>query len=110
MNRKAAIAAYKEQKPDVGIFAIRCAASGQVWVGATTSLDKRWNRLSFVLRVGSGSTPAIHAAHARYGADTISYEILERFTKDDSEAEFQDAWLKTRLAHWQTGLSAGIAR
>lgn len=110
IDRKAATAAYKEQTPEVGIFAIRCAASGEVWVGSTTALDKRWNRLSFVLRAGSGSTPAIHAAFATHGADALSYEILERFTKADSEAEFRDAWLKARLAHWQARLTAGIAR
>lgn len=110
IDRKAATAAYKEQIPEVGIFAIRCAASGEVWVGSTTALDKRWNRLSFVLRAGSGSTPAIHAAFATHGAGALAYEILERFTKADSEAEFQDAWLKARLAHWQARLNAGFAR
>lgn len=109
-TRKAATAAYKEQKPEVGIFAIRCAASGEVWVGSTTALDKRWNRFEFALRMGSGSTPAIHAAAKAHGAESLRYEVLERFTEKDAETEFQDVWLKSHLAQWQAELGAGIAR
>lgn len=109
-TRKAATAAYKEQKPEVGIFAIRCAASGEVWVGSTTALDKRWNRFEFALRMGSGSTPAIHTAAKAHGTESLTYEVLDRFTDEDAETEFTDAWLKARLTQWQAELGAGIAR
>lgn len=32
-DRKAAIAAYKERKVIGGVYAVRCAATGEVWVG-----------------------------------------------------------------------------
>ena len=32
-DRKAAIAAYKERKTIAGVFVVRCAASGEAWVG-----------------------------------------------------------------------------
>jgi hypothetical protein len=33
-TRKAAVAAYKERKIAAGIYAIRCVASDQVWIGS----------------------------------------------------------------------------
>jgi hypothetical protein len=38
-DRKAAIAAYKERKSVAGIYVIRCAASGEAWVGQAPNLD-----------------------------------------------------------------------
>ncbi len=44
-DRRAARAASKEKKSVAGIFALRCLATGAVWVGATPDVDKIWNRL-----------------------------------------------------------------
>jgi hypothetical protein len=33
-QRKAAIRKFKERKPHVGVFAVRCAAAAQTWVGS----------------------------------------------------------------------------
>jgi hypothetical protein len=52
--RKAAIADWKRKDQPMGIFAVRCDATGAVWVGASKTLDKVWNKLSFTLRQGSG--------------------------------------------------------
>ena len=55
MDRKAATAAYKERKSVCGIYALRCAPSGEVWVGYAGDMEKIRNRLDFILR--SGATP-----------------------------------------------------
>jgi hypothetical protein len=34
-DRKAAVAEYKKRKAIAGIYAVRCPANGQVWVGRT---------------------------------------------------------------------------
>jgi hypothetical protein len=49
-DRKAAVTAYKERKVESGIYAIRCAASGEVWVGSAPNLSTIQNRLWFTLR------------------------------------------------------------
>ena len=59
-TRKAAVAAYKERKAEPGIYAVRCMASGQAWVGGAPDLATIWNRVSFTLRQGV-STAAFHA-------------------------------------------------
>ena len=52
-GRKAAVAAYKERKVETGIYAVRCTASDQVWVGIAPDLSTIQNRLWFTLRQGT---------------------------------------------------------
>lgn len=105
-ERKAALAAYRERKPAIGIYAVRCAASGQVWVGRTPNLQSVQNRLWFTLRQGANPHRSLQAAWTAYGADAFSFEELHRL-KDDTPAESHDRILKERLAHWRTVLGAG---
>jgi hypothetical protein len=75
-DRKAAIAAYKERKSLAGIYAVRCGASGQVWVGQTLDLDKIQNRIWFTLRLGSNSNRDLQSAWTAHGADAFTFEPL----------------------------------
>jgi hypothetical protein len=54
-TRRAAVAAYKERKPRMGIYAVRCAVTGQCWVGRAMDLAKIQNRLWFTLRMGNNT-------------------------------------------------------
>ena len=38
-ERKAAVSAYKERKPVAGVYAIRCSATDEEWVGAALESD-----------------------------------------------------------------------
>ena len=51
--RKAAIAAYKERKPKAAVIALRCAATGAVWVGPTLNPDTVQNKIWFTLKLRS---------------------------------------------------------
>ena len=44
-DRKLAIADYKKRAAVAGVFAIRCRASGEVWVGQALDLEKIENRI-----------------------------------------------------------------
>ena len=44
-DRKLAIADYKKRASIAGVFAIRCAATGAVWVGQALDLDKIQSRI-----------------------------------------------------------------
>ncbi|NVN85684.1 MAG: GIY-YIG nuclease family protein [Rhodopseudomonas sp.] len=104
-NRKAAIAAYKERKACAGIYAIRCTASAQVWVGQTPHLDTIQNRIWFSLRQGSHPNRALQAAWTLHGADTFAFEPLEQLAEEESRY-VRDALLKERAGHWQSTLDA----
>ncbi|MET4040164.1 hypothetical protein ABIC03_001849 [Bradyrhizobium sp. RT6a] len=45
IDRKAAIAAHKERKTVAGVYVVRCAASGEAWVGQAPNLDTIQNRI-----------------------------------------------------------------
>ena len=72
-DRKAAITAYKERKNVAGIYAVRCAASGQVWVGQTPNLDTIQNRIWFALRLGSNSNRDLQSAWSAHGGDNFAH-------------------------------------
>ncbi|MET4276026.1 hypothetical protein ABIB68_004682 [Bradyrhizobium sp. F1.2.2] len=57
IDRKAAIAAYRERKTVAGIYVIRCAASGEAWIGQAPNLETIQNRIWFSLR--RVATPAV---------------------------------------------------
>ena len=69
-DKKAALAAYKERKPEPGIYVVRCAATDQVWGGAAPELSAIWNRVSFALRQGE-QKPASAGCLARIWAGRL---------------------------------------
>ncbi len=77
-DRKAAIAAYKERKPVAGIYAVRCTASGQIWVGQAPNLETVRNRIWFTLWLGNDPQRSLHEEWTVQGAERFSFEELER--------------------------------
>ena len=104
-DRKAAIAAYKERTAAAGIFALRCAETGQVWVGQAPDISAIWNRTGFALRHGSHPCRALQSAWNERGGEGFIFEELERF---DAEALSigRARILNDRLAHWAATLQA----
>ena len=104
-ERRAAIGAYKERRSMPGIYAVRCAASGEVWVGRARDLDAIQNRIWFSLRLGSNPHRTLQAAWKAHGEAAFALEEVERFP--DEEPGFAlDHVMKERLAHWRDALSA----
>jgi hypothetical protein len=104
-NRKAAIAAYKERKPEPGIYVVHCEASGQQWIGSAPDLGPIWNRISFALRQGVASPKSLQTAWKDHGAESLRFEIVEML--DDEQLVFgRDRMLKERLGHWAGKLGA----
>lgn len=104
-DRKAAVAAYKELKAVAGIYAVRCLASGQCWVGRALNLDTVQNRLWFTLRHGGTAPAGLHAAWRAHGPGSFAFEAVERL-KEEELTFVRDRMLRARLAHWRTALQA----
>jgi hypothetical protein len=104
-ERKAAIAAYKERKVAAGVYAVRCTATGQCWVGRSPALPAIRNRLWFGLRQGNDPHRSLQAAWTAHGADAFSFAGLERLP-EDTPAMSRTRLLAERLAHWQAELGA----
>jgi hypothetical protein len=107
VDRKAAIAAYKERKTPFGIFAVRCTATGQVWVGRSQHLDTQRNGLWFALKHGSGMNRDLQAAWTACGEGAFTFEELERLS-DETLPYLRQAQLKERLVHWKAELDAAL--
>jgi hypothetical protein len=105
-SRKDAIRAYKERKAPRGVFAMRCGATGNVWVDSAMDLEAAENRMWFALRHGGAHVEkSILLEFQDHGRDAFSYEILEKFD-DDVEALALRDLLKERKLHWLAQLSA----
>jgi len=104
-ERRAARAAYNERKAVAGVYAVRCVASGEVWVGQTRDLDKVWNRILFTLRGDASPHRALQAAWNAEGEAAFAFEALERLEEEALDFAKQSA-LNERTAHWRAALAA----
>lgn len=98
-ERKAAVAAYKERKVVPGIYLVRCAPTGQVWVGAAPDLSTIRNRIWFTLRQRVHTDRLLQQAWNEQGAESFAFEVAEALEPEDS-AYVRGRLLKARLAHW----------
>ena len=95
---------FKEQKSKPGIFAVRCTASGEVWVAKAPNLGNRQSGLWFQLQMGGFPGKELQAAWKKHGEAAFVFEILEEI--DDENALLVPVLLKDREAHWRKTLKA----
>ncbi|MGB3336962.1 MAG: GIY-YIG nuclease family protein [Devosia sp.] len=103
-SRRSAIDAYKNRKRAMGIFAVECSATGEVWVGQSRNLDTQQNAIWFALRIGGGRYASMQRAWNENGADAFSFRTLQQLGED--ETEFPEARLKALRASWLERLVA----
>jgi hypothetical protein len=105
IDRKAAIAAYKDRKVEAGIFAVRCPATGEVWLGQAPDVATVKTRHWFSLRLGSHSNRALQAAWRAQGEDGMVFEALE-LLPDEADANARASQLRDALRRWRNQLAA----
>lgn len=105
-ERKALLRAYKERKVEAGIYAVRCLATGQAWVGATAELSTRQNGIWFSLRLGSHRDKSLQAAWNIHGADAFGFEAVEAIDVEGLDRFGRDSRLKERRTHWIAVMNA----
>lgn len=76
-GRKALLRDYKDRKVEPGIYAVRCVATGEAWVGSTRELATRQSGIWFSLRLGSHREPTLQAAWKTHGPEAFAFETLE---------------------------------
>ncbi|MEE7451303.1 hypothetical protein MRF4_27950 [Methylobacterium radiotolerans] len=104
-DRKAAVSAYKKREVESGIYAVRCKASGAVWVGSSPDLSKIQNRLWFTLRQGTNTHRSLQSAWTAHGAEAFSFEIVERLDAEEI-GYVRDRVMKEHLVQWAECLQA----
>lgn len=106
-RRKALLAAYKEKKPRPGVFAVRCTATGQVWVKANPNLDTCRNGVWAALRFGGHPNTVLQAAWNTHGADSFVFEEVEVLVGEDLAGWELTSKLQSRERYWREALGAG---
>ena len=104
--RRQAVRDFKERKVLRGIFAVRCAASGEVWVGAARNLDQQQNAIWFGLKNGGYINRAVQAAWTAHGEAGLAFEVLETFDDEAMSPVGRADLAKARAAHWRDQLGA----
>jgi hypothetical protein len=103
--RKAAVAAYKERKVVGGVYAVRCTASGETWVGRWPNIETIQARLWFTLRQGTHPKKELLEAWRSHGESQFGFEILERLN-DETSCYTRDSDLKDLASRWLGTLKA----
>lgn len=105
-GRKALLREYRERKVEAGIYAVRCTATGEAWIGATPDLSTRQNGVWFSLRLGSHREKSLQAAWNAHGAEAFAFEAVEAVDIEGLDAAMRNSKLKDRRAHWIATLNA----
>ena len=104
-QKREAIDKFKERKSLLGVFAVRCTASGNVWVGSSRNLDASRNSIWFSLRHGSHRDKPLQDEWNAQGEPAFEYEVLEKL-KDDVPPLLVPGMLKDTKQRWMTQFDA----
>ncbi len=105
-SRREAIRDFKERKVQRGVFAVRCAPTGQVWVAASRNLAQQQNAIWFGLKAGGYVNREAQAAWTAHGEAAFAFEVLEVFDDEEMTPIGRADLAKARLAHWREALGA----
>jgi hypothetical protein len=108
-RRRELVREYKEQKTRRGVYAIRCAATGEVWASSSPNLEKQQNSTWFQLRMGGHPNRALQAAWAAHGDAAFSFEIVAELSDEDRSPYALKADLKALETEWREKLGARAA-
>jgi hypothetical protein len=104
-SRKESVRKFKEQKPLLGAYAVRCAATGRAWVGVSRNLDATRNGCWFMLRGGLHQSKTMQSDWNAHGESAFEYEILDG-TDEAIDALLIDRMLKEKKIVWVAQLGA----
>jgi hypothetical protein len=104
-SRKASVREFKEKKPLLGAYAVRCSATGRTWVGISRNLSATKNACWFMLRGGLHQSQTLQADWNAHGEQAFDYEIVDG-TDEAIDPLLIDRMLKEKKAAWVAQLGA----
>ncbi len=110
-NRRALVRDYKDRAVQAGVYAVRCAPTGEVWIGGTPDLSTRQNGVWFSLRTGGHTSPSLQSAWNTHGEAAFGFEVLEVLDEKGLERLGRASLLVERREHWRETLQGeGLRR
>ena len=104
-HKTGAGSAGETTNPAHGVYAVICRATGEAWVGGSTSLDTQQDRLWSALELGTSPYDSLQAEWLEHGAQEFRYEELERLREDLPECSRSDE-VRKRQRLWLVRLHA----
>ncbi len=104
-DRRLALSAYKERKPQIGIFSVKCRVTGEMWVGHTPNLGTIANRIWFTLKMGTHPNRSLQQSWNDYGMEEMEFAMREQLEIDDLGYSRASS-LKERALVWRLQLNA----
>ena len=110
-DRRALAREYKEREVSAGVYVVRCAPTGAVWVGGAPDVSTRQNGVWFSLRMGGHTCASLQAAWKAHGEAAFAFEVLEVLDDKTLERLGKASLLAERRQHWMIALNAeGLRR
>jgi group I intron endonuclease len=82
---------YKERQKPAGVFQVKNAVTGKVFLGSSLNLEGSLNKHEFMLASGQHRNKAMQEDWHNYGPDKFVFEILEVVeVKDDPNFNLSD--------------------
>jgi len=78
--------AYKQAKPQMGVFQIRNTVNGKVFIDNATDISARQNRHRTELKFGNHRNKQLQDDWKTYGADSFVFEVLAELDYKDEGA------------------------
>ncbi len=105
MNKKEAIAAWKNRKTPRGTYVVRFGDDGPAFVDAAPDLDAAKNGLLAALRIGAHRNKELQAEWDAHGEAAFRYEVLEKLEDDLADMVWREL-LKDKKKEWVARLGA----
>ena len=107
-TRRERVRAFKDAFPHLGIYCVRHTSTGRAWIGASRNVDGMLNRVRFELKMGAHRDASLAREWAASGADSFTFEIIDR-VKQRSDPTFDyEAELAAMLSLWQAETRAQL--
>ncbi len=105
MDRKEAIRQYKEGTRPMGIWRVRCTATGRELVGSSTDLPAMLNRQRAQLRLGAHREGGLQEDWRAHGESAFTFEVLDTLEPPEAPDADPRQDLVTLLAMWRERLA-----
>ncbi|NLT94572.1 MAG: GIY-YIG nuclease family protein [Clostridia bacterium] len=78
---------YKEMKPDMGVFVVKCKINNKCFLEAASNLRGKINGTIFKLNAGSHQNKELQRQWIELGKENFSVEILEKLEYDEEQSK-----------------------
>lgn len=91
MNRKELKAAYKQYKPDMGVYVFKCNPTNKTYLGYGQNVKGDINSATFQLNLGTFRNFNLQSDWKKYGEKEFEIALLEKleYEKDEYKTDYR---------------------